>query len=48
MKKNLKIYLLAALAVFAVKIFYRTADSEQLMDFGAHDRVGAAFERYLL
>lgn len=30
MKKNLKIYLLAALAVFAVKIFYRTADSEQL------------------
>lgn len=30
MKKNLLIYVPAVLAVFAIKIFYRTADSDQL------------------
>ena len=30
MKKNLPIYVPAVLAVFAIKIFYRTADSDQL------------------
>lgn len=31
MKKNISIYILAALLVFAVKVFYRTADSDMLL-----------------
>ena len=35
MKKNLVIYIPAVLAVLAVKLFYRTADSELLTCYAA-------------